>query len=218
MLWHERLNETLAAPFEPLTLRPGSTSSFSGRYLRLQNQLAGLGHLISQGAEAIVYEVVELDTGSLAGVAKICRYPPSSAEYRAWAVPYRMQLNPASTRADVEMRPTVLHEVSGGLIKLQEYISEDPAIDWRTTYPARPIRALAEKSGAEAALQLAEQLIAHHGPRGVLLEAKGVLLSGLERWEEARDTLDAAFHAHEKESLSGAMRTAIALAIAYKEI
>jgi tetratricopeptide (TPR) repeat protein len=217
-MWHARLNKILTAPFELLRLQPDSDSLFSGRYLRLQNQLTGLGHLISQGAEAIVYELIDLETGTLAGVAKICRYPPSSAEYRTWAVPYRMQRNPASTRADVEMRPAVLHEVPGGLIKLQTYVSEDPAVDWRTTYPARPIVELAKEKGPEAALQCAEQLIALHGSRGILLELKGDILLGLKRWEEARDALTAAFHAHERESLTGAMRTGMALATAHKEI
>ena len=107
-MWKTRLQTLLQAPFELLTLAGSTDQTHRGRYLRLNGHPFGLGEAIAHGAEALVFDLIDLRHAELAGVIKICRYPPGSREYQTWAVPFRFERNRHSSRPDVELRPARL--------------------------------------------------------------------------------------------------------------
>lgn len=211
-MWQSRLEEVLSAPFELIHLKPDSEQRSGGRYLRLDGGVLGLGSQIAFGAEAFVFELIDLAAGIRKGVAKICRYPPGSKQYREWAVPFRFEVNPHSAKPDVEMYPARLIEVPGGLIKIQEYISNTPETDWSTMTPAYPIMIAYRNEGREKALDKALQMTELHGPRGILLELQGRMWAEMENWENARASLERAMTAYRTESREGLLRTGLALA------
>lgn len=217
-MWRARLDNILSASREAIALDSTGEEPFRGRYLRLGERLCGLGKLVAQGAEAIVYELIDLDTGVRVGVAKICRYPPGTEQYRVWAVPYRLERNPASTRPDVEMRPAVLVAVPGGLIKLQEYVPEDPWTDWSMREPVQPVLEAHQRAGTEEALRCTAELLRQHGSNSSLLGLQGRLLCELERWEDARDSLESALAVHQAGSRADVLQTGLLLAHVHRMV
>lgn len=215
-MWRARLDNILSASREAIALDSTGEEPFRGRYLKLGERLCGLGKLVAQGAEAIVYELIDLDAGVRVGVAKICRYSPGTEEYRVWAVPYRLERNLASTRPDVEMLPAVLVAVPGGLIKLQEYVPEDPWTDWSMREPVLPVLEAHQRAGAAEALHCTADLLRQHGSNSSLLALQGRLLCELERWEDARDALEAAFAVHQAGSRADVLQTGLLLAHAHR--
>jgi tetratricopeptide (TPR) repeat protein len=216
MLWLNRLSAVLSQPFDLISLVSSGEAPFRGRYLRFANAVYGIGRLVASGGEALVYELVDLDASTLAGVVKICRFPPGSPEYRRWAVPIRFEGNAHSRLADIELHPASLLEVPGGLVKVQEYVAVDPSDDWATGASARPIY----EPGLEltARLEIADGLLRQHGDHGVLLEARGMILAELERDEEAVVTLERAADLFRSESHAGVLRVAPLLAFCHRRL
>jgi tetratricopeptide (TPR) repeat protein len=174
-----------------LTAEPGEVA-FHGRYLYIEGLPFALGRMIGQGDEAMVYELVSLRRGNCGYVVKICRYPPGTARYKRWAVPVRDEQNPYAEVPDVERHPARLLEVPGGLVKVQQYITGNPATAWATPYPAADVYRYLEQYGPEQALNLADILLDMYGPRGVLLEAKAVSLMYADQRTEAEQVFEAA--------------------------
>jgi tetratricopeptide (TPR) repeat protein len=196
-MWFSRILRLLVTgPPVPLTLtgEPGG-AAFRGRYLHIEGLPFGLGRMIGQGDEAMVYELVSLRRGNCGYVVKICRYSPGTARYERWAVPVRDESSPYANVPDIERVPARLLEVPGGLVKIQQYIGNDPATAWATPYPAADVYGHIEHFGPEQAVRLADTLIEKYGPRGVLLEAKAVSLWYGRRQAEAEPVFEAAIEA-----------------------
>lgn len=196
-MWFSRILRLLVTgPPEPLTLtgEPGG-AAFRGRYLHIEGLPFGLGRMIGQGDEAMVYELVSLRRGNCGYVVKICRYSPGTARYERWAVPVRDERSPYANVPDIERYPARLLQVPGGVVKIQQYITADPATAWATPYPAAGVYGYLEQFGPDQALGLADTLIEMYGPRGVLLEAKAVSLWYGDRQAEAEPVFEAAIEA-----------------------
>lgn len=196
-MWFSRiLGLLVTGPPEPLTLtgEPGG-AAFRGRYLHIEGLPFGLGRMIGQGDEAMVYELVSLPRGDCGYVVKICRYAPGTARYERWAVPVRDERSPYANVPDIERYPARLLEVPGGVVKVQQYITADPATAWATPYPAADVYRYLEQFGPDQALGLADILIEMYGPRGVLLEAKAVSLWYCDRQAEVEPAFEAAIEA-----------------------
>lgn len=218
MLWEQRLRHLLRTPFTPLTLPTGAPGQTDGRYLSIDGHPFALGRMLAQGAEAIVYELVDLREPNLAGVVKVCRYRPGTREYRSWAVPFRFEYNRHSSRPDVELRPARLVEVPGGLVKVQEYVPLDWDTDWSTELPGQPVRVAYRDGGPEEALQRARELIELHGEHGILLELQGSILWSTNELDAARAALERAVELYASESRPGVLRAGITLAAVHRSL
>lgn len=215
-MWMNRLAAVLSQRFDLISLESQGDAPFHGRYLRIADAVLGIGRLVASGGEALVYELVDLENSTLVGIVKICRFPAGSPEYRKWAVPIRFEGNLRSRLADVELYPARLVEVTGGWIKVQDYLPIDPDNDWATSAPSRPIF----EPGLELAqrLEIADGLLRRHGEHGVLLEARGMVLAELERYEEAVIALERATDLFRNESHAGVLRIAPLLAFCHHEL
>lgn len=219
-MWESRIQQILANPPEFLSLvtNPESPERYQGRYIMIDEQPFALGRMLGQGDEALVLELIGLRDGKRDKVLKICRHPPSSEKYTTWAVPYRIERNPHSAIPDVEMHLARLAQVPGGLVKVQPYHSPPGTIDWMAQYPAATIYKAMHENGPDAALVVADSLIKEHGPRGVLLHAKGSVLAEMRRFEEAHDVLEQAMQSHTEAGSPVRMQTGVLLAAVLSQI
>jgi tetratricopeptide (TPR) repeat protein len=213
-MWRSRIAELAARRPEFLRLNddPGDPAAFHGRYLTVSGHPFAAGQFIAHGAEALVYELVDLRTGLCSGVVKICRFRAGTPRYERWAVPRRAELNPYSLVPGVETVPARLVPVPGGLVKCQVYVTNDPATDWRMDYPAYPVYDELEAGRPDMALRLADALIERHGPRAILLETRGRVLERLGRVEDAIAVLQAAVEAHVRAGNAGRLSASLLLA------
>lgn len=215
-MWMTRLSSVLGQPFELISLEPCEDAPFRGRYLHLADAVLGLGRLIATGGEALVYELIDLESSNMVGVVKICRFPPGTPEYQRWAVPIRFEGNARSRLADIEMCPSRLVEVAGGWVKVQDYVSVDTEDDWALPTAAGPI--FAPGLELQERLEVADALLGSKGEHGVLLEGRGIILAELERDEEAVDSLERAMELFRTESLAGVLRVAPLLASCHRRL
>lgn len=195
----------------------GNGVPYSGKYLHVGEVPHALGRMIAQGAEAMVFEAIDLRAGTLAGVVKVCRFPPGTPEYQRWAVPVRFELNEKSDLPDVELYPAALLSVPGGMVKLQPYLAPNPATAWAARSPAAPIFGAA-KGDPEGAVEIADGLLARHGSRGILLEAKGHVLLAEDDLDAAAEALEAAYAAHAEEGNAGMYSSALLLSRAWRTV
>jgi tetratricopeptide (TPR) repeat protein len=219
-MWSSRILRLLLIgqpEFLLLGTEPGD-AAFSGRYIRLDGHPLAIGQMIGQGDEALVFELISLRHGSCAHVLKICRYRPGTARYERWAVPTRDELSPYAEVPDIERHPARLEEVSGGVVKVQPFITSDPATSWRAFSPAQPIYRAIQQYGLETAMSLADRLLEKHGQRGVLLQARALCLWQMGRIAEAERAYEVAIEALTIERNAARLRATCEMAAVQSEI
>lgn len=213
MKWKYKILQLISQPPEFLSLsKDEGVESFHGRYVTIDNLPYALGKLIGEGDEAMVYELVRLREGYFDSVIKIPRYKPGHAKYAIWAKQVRDEINPHSDLPDVEKQEARLVKVPGGVVKVQPYLTASPETDWKSTYPAIPILSKLHQGDLEGALYVCDKLIQRYGKRGVLLEHKGIILTQMQLYEEAKLVLEEAVEAHTKEDNTARLIAAYNLA------
>jgi tetratricopeptide (TPR) repeat protein len=215
----ERILFVLQQSAGELSLVYGSSGPvIRGRLLRVGTNVLALGRFIAEGDEAIVHELIDLNSGEREYVAKFCRYAPGSVKYDAWAVPYRVEGNQLSRLADVELNTAQMVQVSGVWIKVQRYFAGTNLIDWGSRRTVLPL--LHEISGLsqESALARLEALLANYGPRGLLLETKAAVYAKGDEWEKAETALRDALAIYHLDRSCLSLKALVVLSEVYKEL
>jgi tetratricopeptide (TPR) repeat protein len=220
-MWRELTQNILSRPAQQLSVRyEGSAGRpiVTGRLLTLGGVPHGVGRFIAEGDEALVYELLNLRDGERERVVKICRHAPSTERYAIWAVPFRVERNPMSMLADVELNTAQLIQVSGAYIKVQRYYKGEGTPDWGSR---RTVLALVHETARlplQQALARIDAVIANYGRHGVLVEIKGRLHTQAKQWEDARRFFEEAVESLRDEGTSLRLNAAMFLAAVYHQI
>ncbi len=211
-MWRFKLAELLSEP--PVFLSMSADhGAYHGRYLHVGAEPFALGRLVGEGAEAQVFELLSLRSGSFSHVIKICKHPQDSRKYRRWAKETRDEINPHSAMPAVEQEPAVVFELPcGGLVKLQRYFAIQPELAWNTYFPASEVIAHQQLGQLWEAESACCCLLDRHGRKGILLDVLAGIYAQQGDLDAARGTYEIAAAAHRADGNSLLLGTLFNLA------
>lgn len=215
----ERAIAILSEPIETLSISYGAAGPLMrGRLLRLEDKTLAVGRFVAEGDEAIVHELVDVNSGERELVLKVCRHPPASPKYTEWAVPFRVEGNSLAELADVELNTASLVQVSGVWIKVQPYVSKPNKIDWQSRSTIALLLHQHAEWTPEKALAHVARLRDTYGPQGLLCEAVARIHIQAGQWEQAEAALKEAVALYQGSQSSLRLGALLQLGKVYREL